>query len=113
MSTARKYSEGSHQSPIQQKIHHVMDQLETLLTTLSKNKDSPTLQQGIDTCAKDLIAISAKHHKEIAKYEAYLKNAIIDLTEVPHMQPQMQRIAFEVAIRAALKNLQSFLDSNS
>jgi hypothetical protein len=112
MSTARKYSE-SNQGPIQQKIHHVMDQLETLLTTLSKNKDCPTLQQGIDQCAKDIISISTKHHKEIAKYESFLKNAIIDLTEVPHMQPQMQRIAFEVAITAALTNLQSFLDSNS
>ena len=111
MSTARKYSEGSNQSPIGQKVHHVIDQLETLLTTLAKNKDSPALQEGIDTCAKDIIAISTKHHKEISKYESYLKNAIIDLTEVPHMQPQMQRIAFEVAIRAALKNLQSFLEN--
>ncbi len=110
MSTARKYSESS-QGPIHQKVHHVMDQLEQLLVTLSKSKDCPTLQQGIDQAAKELIAITTKHHKEIAKYESYLKNATIDLTEVPHMQPQMQKIAFEVAIGAAIKNLQSFLDN--
>ncbi len=110
MSTARKYSEEKY-GPIHQKVQNTMEVLEQLLTTLSKSKDFPTLQQGIDQCAKDLIGITAKYHTQISKYESYLKNAIIDLTEVPHMQPQMQKIAFEVAIGAAIKNLHSFLEN--
>ena len=110
MSTARKHSE-MHEGPIHQKVHQIMDQLDQLLVKLSKSKDCPSLQQGIDQCAKDLLHIISKNHVSIAKFESYLKNAIIDLTEVPHMQPQMQRIAFEVSIGAAIKNLKSFLEN--
>ena len=110
MSTARKHSEMNH-GPIHKQVHQIMDQLDQLLIKLSKSKDCPSLQQGIDQCAKDLLGIIQKNHASIAKFESYLKNAIIDLTEVPHMQTQMQKIAFEVAIRAAITNLKSFLEN--
>lgn len=110
MSTARK---PENQGPIQQKVYHVMDTLDQLLLTLTKNKDVPTLQQDVDNSAEELMSIMSKHSKEIGKYTSYLKNAIIDLTEVPQMQPQMQKVAFQEAIKAAKKNLQTFLDNTS
>jgi len=111
MSTARKNPEGQ-QGPVYTDVYNIMDRLNHLLTQIAKSDDVPTLQNEIDLCAKDLLSVVTTHRDTIAKTESFLKNAIIDLTEVPYMQVQMQKIAFEVAIKAAIKNLESFLDHN-
>ncbi len=110
MSTARKQPD-MHHGPIYKEVSDIIVQMNQLILELSKNKDIPTLQSKIDQGAKDLMTIVSANHTTLFKTESYIKNAIIDLTEVPYMQPQMQRIAFEVAIRAAIKNLESFLAS--
>ena len=112
MSTARKHAE-MNEGPIYKKVSTIKDKLNQLLIELSKSEDIPTLQNKIDQNAKELLALVSENHKTIFKTESYLKNAIIDLTEVPYMQPQMQKIAFEVAIRASIKNLGAFLDSTA
>lgn len=111
MSTARKHLESSQdKGPIQKRMQILNDHLQSLLSHLSKNKDYPTLQKEVDSCAKEIIDITHKHHEKLGKLQTHLKNAIIDLTEVPIMHPQMQKIAFEVAIQAAIKNLEIFIN---
>ncbi len=112
MSIAHKGSEGN-KGPICTEVYNIMDRLNQLLLDLSQSDDVPSLQNSINQCAKDLLLVINTHRDAIAKTESFLKNAIIDLTEVPYMQVQMQKIAFEVAIRASVKNLESFLDNNT
>ncbi len=110
MSLAHKHPEMP-ANPAYKKIDRILVDLKGLLHKLEgKEKDHPVLQKEVDLAAKQIITVINDHHSEIARWETYLKNAIIDLTEVPYMQPQMQRIAFETSIKAAVKNLQSFLD---
>ncbi|MBX9924110.1 MAG: hypothetical protein K2Y01_08375 [Rhabdochlamydiaceae bacterium] len=110
MSIARKHVESSQpKGPIQKQVQVLADRLNELFANLSRNKDYPALQGEIDSCAKEIISITHTHYEKIGNLISYLKNAIIDLTEVPYMHPQMQKIAFEVAIQAAIKNLESFI----
>lgn len=108
MSFARKHAEEP-QGHAQKRVSQIIHELEVLIEKISDKKDYEPLQKEVDALAKSIIDVVATHHHEIKKFEIYLKNAIIDLTEVPYMQPQMQKIAFEVSIRAAIKNLHSFL----
>ena len=111
MSIASKQVESSQpRGPIQKEVQVINDRLEKLLTELSKNKDYPSLQDEMDTCAKSIIKITDTHYEKLGQFTTHLKNAIVDLTEVPFMHPQMQKIAFEVALQAAIKNLETFLN---
>ena len=105
MSTARQPIEEP-RSPSYKKIKAIIDNLDRLHSNIAKHQ--PT-QKEVEENAIKIMEIINLHHKEISKYESYLKNAIIDLTEIPHMQPQMQKIAFEVALKDAKKNLEAFL----
>jgi hypothetical protein len=110
MSIARKQVESSQsKGPIQKQIQGISNRLNKLISELSKNKDYPSLQGDIDSCAKEIIDITQKHYEKLGPAISHLKNAIIDLTEVPYMHPQMQKIAFEVAIQSAVKHLDTFL----
>jgi hypothetical protein len=111
MSTAWEKSEGK-EGPIYTDVYNIMDRLNHLLLQISKSDDVPTLQNEIDLCARDLLSVITTYRPAISKTESYLKNAVIDLTEVPYMQAKMQKIAFEVAIKAAMKNIESFLENN-
>ena len=109
MSIARKREEQP-QGAVQKKVHHIMETLTILLSKISKANDYPALQEEMDRCAKEIISIIGESHSKIVKIESYLKNALIDLTEIPHMQPEMQKIAFQVGIKAAIDNLKLFID---
>lgn len=114
MSTARKHVESSQpKGPIQKQVQILSNRLSDLLHTLSKEKDYPALQEEIDSCAKEIIHITYTHQEKLGKLMSFLKNATIDLTEVPVMSPQMQKIAFEVAIQGAIKNLDAFVNQAS
>lgn len=112
MSIAHNKEQSMH-GPVQQKIHKIVGQLDSLLGKLSKASDVPHLQQDIEASAKQIISIINAEHSKIVKLESYLKNAIIDLTEIPVMQPEMQKIAFQAGIKAAIDNLQLFLANSS
>jgi hypothetical protein len=109
MNTARKHSEQP-KEPAYEKICDMINRLNHLAQKISRAEKFTPPQAEVDAAAREIIDIINTYHKNIQKYEVYLKNAILDLTEIPYMQPQMQKIAFEVAIKAAIHNLQSFLD---
>jgi hypothetical protein len=69
---------------------------------------TPTRDQ-LGEFATQIIAFINDHHAQTKPYESYLKAAIIDLTEVPEMAPQMQRIAFLTSLKDASKELNLFL----
>jgi len=108
MSTARQYPEKK-EHPAHEKIQQIADRLEALLHKTEKTTQFIMPQTEIDACAREVIDIINQYHASIYKFESYLKNAIIDLTEIPYMQPHVQKISFEISVRAALNNLQAFL----
>ena len=110
MSTAPQ--ESGQQGPVYDKVRSTLLNLNHLLNELSSHEDIPTLQDSLEQCAQEILSVINEHKEQVIKTESYLKNAIIDLTEVPYMQEEMQKIACEVALKAAIKNLEYFLESN-
>ena len=112
MTTAHKYSENNRE-PSYEKVVSILNRLNNLSLKMGKSQTFTPPQEEVDGCARELIDTLSKYHDTLGKLEVYLKNALIDLTEIPYMQPQMQKIAFEVAVKAAMRNLQTFLDQSN
>ena len=88
------------------KIKAKIDELEEKIE--KKAKFSPS-HRDLEKLAKKLITYVNDYHSEVEHHQNYLKAAIIDLTEVPDMSEQMQRVAFSTALKDASKSLGIFL----
>lgn len=96
-------------SPLAKQVQKVKGQIDALILKMKKeSKFSPT-REKVEEFAEQLLDFINDHHAKIASHQSYLKAAIIDLTEVPVMAPQMQRIAFLTALEDASHELELFL----
>ena len=99
-------------SPIYQDVSKIKKQIDMLSGRIQKDaKFSPT-RDSLDEIANQIIHICNIYHETIISWDKHLKAAIIDLTEVPIMAPEMQRFAFGVALKDASKSLDLFLSGN-
>ena len=107
MATARPHHKED-ASPSHREILSLRDALSAIHEKMkTQGSYCPTVQE-LDLHAKKIIHFIDKFHKEIDKTKAHLKNAIIDLTEIPIMHPQMQRVAIQTAIKVACDNIDKF-----
>lgn len=91
------------------KAQKIKQHIDNIIGKMQKNSSfSPTRNQ-LEEHAEDLIDLINDHHDDVVAHESHLKAAIIDLTEVPEMAPQMQRIAYLTALKDASQKMQLFL----
>lgn len=96
-------------SPLSKEAQKIKGKIDALITKMQKDeKFSPTRGQ-LEEHAEMIIDYIGSHHAKTASYESHLKAAVIDLTEVPEMAPQMQRIAFMAALKDASHEIELFL----
>lgn len=93
------------------KVIKMKDRVDNLILKMQKNKDFSPTRDELDTIAEDIIDFINDNHEKTLPFESYLKAAIIDLTEVPEMSPQMQKISFLTALKDASKELELFLSN--
>jgi hypothetical protein len=96
-------------SPFAKEAQKVKSQLETLIAKMQKDNHFTPTREQLEDPAEALIDLISRHHTKVASYASHLKAAIIDLTEVPVMSPQMQRIAFLTALKDASQKIDLFL----
>ena len=105
-------------SKIQKEVLRIKGDLDKLILNINKQPKFAPTRDMLESQAKRLIDLINKNpllkatpqEKAIkSAVEKYLKAAIIDLTEVPEMSPQMQRISYLTALKDAAKNLELFL----
>ena len=95
-------------SPLTKEAQKFKSHIDTLITKMQKEtKFTPTRAQ-LEECAEMILDYINQNHSKIAPHTSYLKAAIIDLTEVPQMSPQMQRISFLTSLKDASKNIELF-----
>lgn len=97
-------------TPWQSDAQKVKRNIDTLITKMQKDAKYTPTRDILEDEARSLIALINAHHSQVQPFEAHLKAAIIDLTEVPEMSPQMQRIAFQTALKDASAKIQLFLN---
>lgn len=96
-------------SPLAKEAQKIKNQIDALLLKMQKNAHFTPTRGQLEDCAEEIIDYINKYHSKTASFEHHLKAAIIDLTEVPQMNPQMQRIAFLTALQDASQKMDLFL----
>lgn len=92
-------------SSVLKKIEKISASIELIIKKMDKESQYMPKRELLEEYAEEIIDLINDHHAELGEFESFLKAAIIDLTEVPDMAPQMQRIAFLTALKDALSNL--------
>jgi hypothetical protein len=96
-------------SPLAKEAQKIKGKIDTLMAKMHHETNfSPTRSQ-LEEYAGSIIDYIHNHHAKVAPHEFHLKAAVIDLTEIPEMAPQMQRIAFLTALKDASHELELFL----
>jgi len=96
-------------SALTKEVLGMKSRVDSLISKMQKDTNfSPTREQ-LEEIAETIIDFISTHHSKTAPHESYLKAAIIDLTEVPVMAPQMQRISFLTALKDASYEIDLFL----
>ncbi len=96
------------ESPSHKAISSIREHLFELSSKMKKTSSFCPAVQELDKYAEKIVQYVDKYHKECEKNKAHLKDAIIDLTEIPLMHPQMQRVAIETALKMAVENIDKY-----
>lgn len=96
-------------SMLAKEAQKIKSRIDALISKMHKDAHFTPTRDQLDQCAELLIDYINDHHSKAAPHESHLKAAIIDLTEVPQMNPQMQRIAFLTALKDASQRIDLFL----
>ena len=96
---------------IHQKIDRIKAGVDTLISKIQKQTQFTPTRDEVEKFAVQINDVIMKNRNTVRSFESYLKAAIIDLTEVPEMHPEMQRISFLAALQDASQKLQLFLNS--
>lgn len=88
----------------------IKERVDAIIHKMQKDAHFTPTREQLEECAEQILTFINKYHASIVNYERYLKSAVIDLTEVPEMALQMQRISFLTSLRDASKNLLAFLE---
>ena len=107
MATARPHSHDE-TNPMHNEINKILLVLTTYAEKMEKNNNYCPDVQELDMIAEHLLNYIDKHHKNITYNKHFLKNAIIDLTEIPVMHPKMQRLAIKSCVNVAIDNIENF-----
>lgn len=95
-------------SPSRREILVIREDLHKMWEKMKKQESFCPNVQELDKQAERIIKFIDKNHKEVEKTKPHLKDAIIDLTEIPLMHPQLQRMAILTAIKIACDNIDKF-----
>lgn len=83
--------------------------IDSLISKIQQDKHFNPSREEIGKHAKTLIDLMNQYHDQIYNHENFLKAALIDLTAIPEMEPQMQKLSFLTSLKEASKELQLFL----
>lgn len=95
---------------VYQQAEKIKSQVDKLISKMQKETHYLPTRSDVEKYAVQINDLVVTHREEVRQFVSYLKAAIIDLTEVPEMHPQMQRISFLAALKDASQKLQLFLD---
>lgn len=96
-------------SPLAKGAQKIKDRIDALLIRMQKEQNFTPTRDQLEEYAEQLIDYLNNQQNKAAPYSSHVKAAIIDLTEVPDMAPQMQRIAFLTALKDASREMELYL----
>ena len=95
---------------IYKKAEAIKSDLDRFISKIQKASSYQPERADVAKYAIEINDLIMNNREQVRSFESYLKAAIIDLTEIPEMHPQMQRISFLAALKDASYKIQLFLD---
>lgn len=108
--TSARPSKKPRNPEIYQKIEKIKSKVDEHILKIQKQSSYHPSRDDIEGYAVQINDVVMRNRDKVREFESYLKAAIIDLTEVPEMHVEMQRISFLAALKDASQKLQLFLD---
>ncbi len=96
-------------SPLAKEAQKIKGRVDNLLSKMLKEPKFTPTREMLEECAQEIIYFISRNHEKTLPHESHLKAAIIDLTEVPEMSPQMQRIAFQTCLKDASREIELYI----
>lgn len=96
-------------SPLAREAQKIKEQIDKMVSKMQKTAKFCPTREDVEEIAQEIINYIDKNHTQAIAHHSYLKGAVIDLTEVPEMSPQMQRIAYLTALKDATHQMDLFL----
>jgi len=96
-------------SPQTKEAQKIKTRIDDLIAKMQKDEKFSPSREQLEDIAETMIDYISKNHLKITPHDSYLKAAVIDLTEVPVMAPQMQRISFLTALKDGSHEMDLFL----
>ncbi|MGC1878883.1 MAG: hypothetical protein WA678_05880 [Rhabdochlamydiaceae bacterium] len=96
-------------SPLVKETQKIKSRIDTLITKMQRDTNFTPTREQLEEIADTVIDFINDKHSKTAPHESYLKAVVIDLTEVPVMTAQMQRISFLTALKDASHEMDLFL----
>lgn len=103
-------SKHSKHSAVYAQVQKIKEEIDTLITKMQKDTTFSPTHAHLEQYAEQIIDFISENPTIVSQHNRYLKAAIIDLTEVPEMAPQMQRISFLTSLHDASKNIHEFMN---
>ncbi|MBI2743446.1 MAG: hypothetical protein HYX48_05970 [Chlamydiales bacterium] len=100
------------ETPLNKGLQQIKGEIDKMLIKMQKDEKYTPNRTELDAYSARAFELIQKYHPKIASNQKNLISAVIDLTEVPIMHPKMQRVAYQVALKEASKNLEDYLASN-
>ncbi len=96
-------------SPLAKQAWKIKDQIDAMIAKMQKNEKYTPSRDELEAHAEAILNYIDHQHTKIEPFKSHLKAAVIDLTEVPEMAPEMQRIAYLTSLKAASQSMELFL----
>ncbi len=96
-------------SPHAREAQKIKEQIDATVSKMNKNNQYTPTRDELENIAETIIHYIAQRHAKAVPHHSYLKAAVIDLTEVPEMSPEMQRIAYLTALQDSSHEIAVFL----
>ncbi|MEI8329669.1 MAG: hypothetical protein WCG14_06700 [Chlamydiia bacterium] len=96
------------ENPSRKEILDIKDSLNKIYEKMKQNSSYCPSVQELDQYGKAIERFMGKYHKEIEQAKPHLKNALIDLIEIPIMHPNMQRLSIQTCLKASIDNIDKF-----
>ena len=94
----------------QQEIQKIQQEISALLQQMKKNQNYTPNRSDVEKIGSKMVSVLRQHQPRVnTAQNTLLKEAVVDLTEIPVMQPSAQRISIQTALNDASQCLKEYL----
>jgi hypothetical protein len=98
------------QNAFQQELQKIQQEIQALLVQMKKNQNYTPNRSDVEKIGSKMVSVLKQYQPTVnATQNTLLKEAVVDLTEIPVMQASAQRVSIQTALTDASQCLKEYL----